>query len=1108
MADQTIPDWAQDPSLTAAASQETPKARAVGSIPDWAQDPAPAATRRKNSKTSTDWLPDFIQGSVKRAGLALGLIDPKTYYGLGNYGENARATNKPTTVSNPAVPGFVGRAVRSAGENFSPAGYSVASTLKRANADVRDDAAIRDYGAKHNWTGKQIDAAIARARQDRADAIKEQRQQQAIRDADEARREDGGEPTLGGIIKRGAANLVGGTIADGPLILAAPEIKGAAAIAPVVGRVAGKIAKSAAPVIERFVTKVAPSAAGQAVVQGAADVASQISEVQAGIEDHYDPVQTVVRTSLGAVLPVAGYAAKPVVGSLAKGAGKVAGKLADTAGKASDALSSRFNGTVSKTYTRLADEAENLAKIYETNGNAAAAASARRSVEVYRTKAQEVSSTNPALPAGMTPRDVARATKQLAGIQLEANNFKGTPEPRAEDVFPTEASRAADAEAWGKSLGAPEPAPVEPPAAPVEPAPAAEPAISKKEADALFKEATGKPETQTPAQWGKSLEQQAAEWEASREAGNTKPAPSPATRNAVAEAPPAEAVPVEAGATAKPAEAASQDDVVARLTNALSTAGRAREEQTVLYKQERSRRVAKAGQAIDSLTGEDAINASAAALKGEMPKADFESVASQFTQADVKSLQERIRTADTLTVFGKQKAWSGLRKLMHGEIPQGSELKELSQVFPQDFIKAALDKRSTIAKSRNTIQEVWNLPKSLMSTADLSAPLRQGIGLIHRKEWRDSFTEMHKYLTSPKAFDELETGIRKSKYYAKMEEGGLSLPGVYDTAQEVEDAFSSHLAQKLFGIKHINKASERAYVGFLNKLRADTFSNMLDTAASKGLDIDDPNLLKSLARVVNTATGRGSLGKFERASQELNMIFFSPRLIKARIETFTNPFDPRLHPFARKEAIKSFAATGTYWATMAGLATMAGYSVETDPRSSDFMKAKKGNQRLDFSGGYGPLVVVGARYLKEQAKYLKTGDIRDLKRGGDTAEDAVIKFFRNKLSPTASLIVDAKTGENAIGEKFEWGPALASRATPLSLPDILLTLHEDGIEGVPVSVLLLYGVGVQDFNENEGGQRVMDYPYPFGKAPTPAISKSPATDVINTSIEIPDWAKE
>ena len=75
------------------------------------------------------------------------------------------------------------------------------------------------------------------------------------------------------------------------------------------------------------------------------------------------------------------------------------------------------------------------------------------------------------------------------------------------------------------------------------------------------------------------------------------------------------------------------------------------------------------------------------------------------------------------------------------------------------------------------------------------------------------------------------------------------------------------------------RRSNRAYTAFLNNLRADTFESLIrDTKVfTEGSQVNSMNpsivnipLARSLADFVNTASGRGSLGKLESSAVALN----------------------------------------------------------------------------------------------------------------------------------------------------------------------------------------------------------------------------------------------
>lgn len=515
------------------------------------------------------------------------------------------------------------------------------------------------------------------------------------------------------------------------------------------------------------------------------------------------------------------------------------------------------------------------------------------------------------------------------------------------------------------------------------------------------------------------------------------------------------------------------DEVLERLTQALKNAGGVKEEQAAMFKKQRAERFAAAKSALANGSGVDAFHQAKSQLKGALDAPAFEGIGEQFSQIDKDALAKRIADTPTLTMTGKFSAFEGLKKVMRGDIPAAKELEHLSEAFPADFLKEVIANRSNLAKSGGVFAEVWNLPKSLMSSVDLSAPLRQGVGLVTRAEFRDASKEMIHYVASKQHFDELVDSIKRHPDYALAEEGGLSLTVAGDNLGAREDIFSSHLGEKIPGVGAIVRGSERGYVGFLNKLRFDTFVNMVDQAEKAGLDIrNDPKALKGLSNFINVMTGRGGLGKFEGAVQGLNLVFFSPRLISSRLQILTAPllaplgkgFIGELPKELQMEAVKSYAGMVAYYTTAIGLASAVGYTVSANPLSSDFGKIRDGNTRVDLGGGLLQYITAGARAVMRVSTSTTSGSTRELKRTGDTPLDNDLGFIINKLHPTLSLLVDQQRGKNAVGEKFEWESAILQRLTPMGLPDIYGTLKEHpNANGVLYATLGLLGAGLQNY---------------------------------------------
>src|SRR5690606_35733416 len=292
-----------------------------------------------------------------------------------------------------------------------------------------------------------------------------------------------------------------------------------------------------------------------------------------------------------------------------------------------------------------------------------------------------------------------------------------------------------------------------------------------------------------------------------------------------------------------------------------------------------------------------------------------------------------------------------------------------------------------------------------------------------------------------------------------------------------EEDFMTQWAEKIPFVR----GSNRAYVGFLNKLRADVFDDLVSKYRDAGIDIEnDKTTLEALGKFIGNATGRGDLGDFftvggllgdpdsrvyNAAAPLLSAGFFSPRLIASRVNLLNPAYYARLPAPVRKEAMKSLLAFGTIAMTVLGLASLGGADVEADPRSSDFAKIKIGNTRYDVLGGFSQYLTLGARLATGERK-TGTGNIIEYGTGmnQDSRLHAVGTFFRNKASPNASLIMDYLAGENAIGEPFTFEQAAASRLVPMYLQDLSEAIEEYGPGmGLAVAAPGLFGVGVNTY---------------------------------------------
>lgn len=232
-------------------------------------------------------------------------------------------------------------------------------------------------------------------------------------------------------------------------------------------------------------------------------------------------------------------------------------------------------------------------------------------------------------------------------------------------------------------------------------------------------------------------------------------------------------------------------------------------------------------------------------------------------------------------------------------------------------------------------------------------------------------------------------------------------------------------------------ALERGLTTYMNELRMDRFNDGVKMLEMEGKNISDNKRdFEKLAAAINSLTGRANIYRLTGISDILNTIFFSFRNTVSIINqinpywwaTLKSPSDPWYKPsVAQKVAVYDMIRFITITTSMMYLLKAAAgddeegnprIEIETDPRSSDFMKMRQGNIRFDAFHGMIPMVVFFARQYKGQTK--TKGEVKDLGSGlfTPTRWDLISKMGTNKLSPQAGIAYRfADTKINKKGER-------------------------------------------------------------------------------------------
>ncbi len=552
---------------------------------------------------------------------------------------------------------------------------------------------------------------------------------------------------------------------------------------------------------------------------------------------------------------------------------------------------------------------------------------------------------------------------------------------------------------------------------------------------------------------------------------------------------------------------------VEKITSLIKQAAASRKKTEKLYTEERSKRIERFDQTLLRFGGgEEAALSALGELKGELPKDVFDPIRTQISSHEADALYSMIANKADLGRWEKVKGVAGLRALLNPDVtiaPSESELAVLQRVYGRDFTKAVLKLRSRGQAIWDEFLSFTNIPRTLLASFDLSAPFRQGMVLsaTHPIHATRAFKAMIKSWGSEKYADQVMRSITGSPLAETREKAGLyqshwgaigdsvaakeefyALTGksgelLHSVDRWLENKLSVDVGENQYQIGYKGlAASERAYLVYLNKLRADVFDNVVRSNPDATVE-----QLEGVAQFINYATGRGDLGMLEKAAPLLNNLFFSPRFFVSRFQTaylgakgvaavgreavsrtihgdFGHPpsydypatsfkiFDARsaregtLEPTTRTETMQpeaprsyraslgnkmaardfvSFVGGGMSFLGLlaaAAKATDTDLEVGFDPRNADFGKIRVGNTRVDIWGGMQQPARYAAQLILGQRVTLtgdKAGQVQSVPR-----DEIIYRYLRSKESPQASFIHDLylsrkkKINEEEYGTNF------------------------------------------------------------------------------------------
>lgn len=358
----------------------------------------------------------------------------------------------------------------------------------------------------------------------------------------------------------------------------------------------------------------------------------------------------------------------------------------------------------------------------------------------------------------------------------------------------------------------------------------------------------------------------------------------------------------------------------------------------------------------------------------------------------IRELEEKIKNKD----FAKKKK---LDPQQDEELVNlNSEKEKIQEQFNQKQYENELKNRSWQHKAEDFALEIFSgIPRILVASWDLSAAFVQGTWRLFTNpiKSKNAFGVMFKHLVSEKAQNDWMNKLKAQPFYPLLKASGLALNDVDGKVSVKEGLFISNWINLLYDfvakvitlnykpatniVKAINpyKASQRAFDGYINSIRLQTFSKVAAQLNRQGYTYEsNPKVYEKAADFVNTTTGRGSLGAAEQSSRWLSIVLFAPKKVISELKLFTPyafVYYAKMPKAVRNKAMLDFATFVTSFVAVNAAIWAARKDWDDDEEdendnfwnmnSSDFMTHKVGSQRIGLGGGAKTTLVFMSRLI-------------------------------------------------------------------------------------------------------------------------------------------------
>ena len=381
--------------------------------------------------------------------------------------------------------------------------------------------------------------------------------------------------------------------------------------------------------------------------------------------------------------------------------------------------------------------------------------------------------------------------------------------------------------------------------------------------------------------------------------------------------------------------------------------------------------------------------------------------------------------------------------------------------------------------------EPFRIAKSLLLGIDFGQVLRQGkLALAtHPILTAKNLVPMFKAFASEKAERRVMQDWENHPLAALGDKAGLDLTVAGGSLFKQDEIFRGILADKIPLIKNFN----RSYRTFLNKTRFDLFISAIHALERRGgkVTVEQATVV---ANFINVSTGRGRISqRYAGAVVAAADLMLAPRYQVSRAQWLllqplwgAGPLKGtgKARAYVVKEYARQLAGLSVYYSAL----VLSGNFlfgdddddfpvIEFDPRSTDFLKVRIGETRLDPMAGIQQWAVYATRMVTGQIK-TRTGVVLPIRGsstpyGSTTTKDVTTNFARGRMDILPGMLWDRFfSGKTPDYQEATVMRLMANSFTPLAPREIYeeLQYSEGMTKAAALTIMVMFGESANTYD--------------------------------------------